>query len=111
MRKRLSATNADVNDPVMKAVQRAWSRRQLVTNRPRLHMESAAREALKPIRELHKPKWDNCINACCSGEQCKHRSRLCAECDDYWPCKTARLVYVAGELEDFPLVEELKDDE
>lgn len=66
----------------------------------------AVREALAPIRELHSPYWMNCINACCSGEECKHRTRSCeAGCDEYvndnhdcWPCATARLVYSADEL-------------
>lgn len=62
--------------------------------------------ALTAVRELHKPRWDNCLNACCSGEQCRHRTRSCdGGCDewvndnyDYWPCATARLVYSADEL-------------
>lgn len=90
-----------MSDPAVKATERAWFNRALAVNRPRFYMEKAAREALNPVRELHKPFWDNCINACCSGEQCKHRSRLCAAgCDEYWPCPTALLVYSADELAD-----------
>ena len=66
----------------------------------------AAREALKPIRELHKPEWSSCLDHCCSGENCKRRTRICAGgCDewvndnyDFWPCATARLVYTEEEL-------------
>jgi hypothetical protein len=88
-----------MSNPALKAARRAWDSRKLVVNRPAHYMEAAAREALKPVRELHKPFWENCINACCcSGEQCKHRSRLCAGCDEYWPCATAKLVYAADDL-------------
>lgn len=59
---------------------------------------TAAHEALKPIRELHKPAWSNCINACCSGEQCPNRYRACGSDDEEWPCATARLVYSEDEL-------------
>jgi hypothetical protein len=61
-------------------------------------MEAAAREALKPLRELHKPRWESCINACCSGEQCKNRSQVCEHDYDEWPCDTAKLVYTSAEL-------------
>jgi hypothetical protein len=53
---------------------------------------------LHQVRELHQPQWENCINACCSGEQCRNRSRLCAECGEYWPCETAKVVYDDSEL-------------
>lgn len=56
-------------------------------------------ELLKPIRELHKPSWDNCINACCSGKQCRLRSQICEHCYELWPCPTAKLVYSTEELE------------
>lgn len=58
----------------------------------------AAREALKPIRELHQPEWDNCINACCSGKECKNRTRICGHCWGEWPCDTAKLIYTTEEL-------------
>lgn len=58
----------------------------------------AAGEALRPIRELHTPAWLNCINDCCSGEQCKHRTRYCSSCEENWPCETAKLVYAESEL-------------
>jgi len=60
---------------------------------------STAREALAPIRELHRQEWFNCINACCIGKECRHRSSMCtAGCDESWPCPTAKLVYTDDEL-------------
>jgi hypothetical protein len=98
-----------MSDPAVAAAQRAWEAvhpHGSVTLAAKAYGDdaaasiviAAAREALKPIRELHAPHWSNCINACCSGEQCKHRSRLCGGCDEYWPCATARLVYAEEEL-------------
>lgn len=62
--------------------------------------EAVAREALAPIRALHKPSFD--------GDDV-----YCAECCDLvddvigfdlcyqpWPCATARLIYTAEELSD-----------
>lgn len=53
---------------------------------------AAAREALAPIRELHRPVDGRVY-------------RYCAECYPYgsidnteWPCATARLVYSEGEM-------------
>ena len=62
--------------------------------------------AMNRVRDLHKPRWDNCLNACCSGRHCKLRTRICEggcdewvnEAHDYWPCATARLVYTADEI-------------
>lgn len=62
---------------------KAWNRGQA--------LETAARESLAPIRELHKraylndnpyepAKWD------------------CDECETPWPCDTARLCYTTDEL-------------
>ena len=88
-----------MSDPATEAVQRSWPRwRKLVSNRPRVYMEVAAREAVKPIRQLHKPQWNNCINACCSGEQCRHRNQVCEHDYDEWPCDTAKLAYTSEEV-------------
>lgn len=54
---------------------------------------AAAREALAPIRELHKPVL-------------RYRTGLmedgfytsCDHCDGDWPCDTARLIYTSEEL-------------
>ncbi|CPT12373.1 Uncharacterised protein [Mycobacteroides abscessus subsp. abscessus] len=44
-----------MTDPAVEAAQRAWPKgngaRKLVVNRPRMYMEAAAREALRPIQE------------------------------------------------------------
>lgn len=57
-----------------------------------------AQDIVDAVRKLHQSQWMNCINACCSGEECINRSRLCSGCDEYWPCVTARLVYTSDEL-------------
>ena len=45
------------------------------------------------IKELHRPgAWLNCINACCSGEDCQLRSRYCVDCDQEWPCPTMKMI-------------------
>lgn len=58
------------------------------------HMLDAAREALKPLRELHRPldrpiSWGN-----------TQTERVCHHClgPVKWPCLTARLVYSSEEL-------------
>ncbi|NDK91755.1 hypothetical protein GYA93_19575 [Gordonia desulfuricans] len=43
---------------------------------------------LAPIRELHKPSGDDC--RCCIH---------CIECEQLWPCATARLIYTSEELQ------------
>ncbi|AXH68087.1 hypothetical protein SEA_TARGET_68 [Mycobacterium phage Target] len=53
---------------------------------------------MEPIRELHRPRWSNCINACCSGEDCRLRDRVCEHCEVDWPCDTAKLIYTTEEL-------------
>jgi hypothetical protein len=50
------------------------------------------RRQLGAVRRLHQPRWDNCINACCSGEQCKHRTQVCQHDYDEWPCPTIRAI-------------------
>lgn len=48
--------------------------------------------ALQRIRELHHPRWDNCINACCPGALCKHRTQVCDHDYEEWPCPTMELL-------------------
>jgi hypothetical protein len=55
-------------------------------------MTLTLRRQLGAVRRLHQQRWDNCINACCSGEQCKHRSRVCQSDDEAWPCATIRAI-------------------
>lgn len=83
----------------------------------------AAREALKPLRKLHRPSELMCLAPNCGAEDCDHEDEcpadypvtVCAECwriaelvssyygeegiDDSlrWPCATARLVYSSEE--------------
>lgn len=49
-------------------------------------MAAAAREALRPIRELHRP-----------GLTGTPRKKLCGECLTPWPCATAKLIYRSDE--------------
>lgn len=112
-----------MSDPAVEAAQRAdedndgWS-----WDTTRVAMIEAAREALKPIRELHKPmhgvfSWseglrmfDPCPD--CGGKAGVHPCGCwgdsdvefcCPTCRDEkgrhtdWPCATARLVYTAEE--------------
>ena len=68
---------------------------------------SAAREALAPIRELHRrnrPDDGYCQGYCASGYG--FLDSWCVECSDQsgreygtaWPCDTARLIYTSEEL-------------
>ncbi|QOC55828.1 hypothetical protein SEA_JORGENSEN_69 [Mycobacterium phage Jorgensen] len=96
-----------MSDPAVEAARQVWVKRygaealfgRSVENdgfgRP---MVESAREVLKPIRELHRPRWSNCINACCSGEDCRLRDRVCEHCEVDWPCDTAKLIYTTEEL-------------
>ena len=74
-----------MNDPAVEAANRAW----MGHTHPLAQdiAEQGAREALAPLRELHRPDQQ-----CC--DQCE---KVCAECD-YWPCDTARLIYREDEL-------------
>ena len=60
-----------------------------------------AREALKPIRELHKPSPRPVVPTLPAVGQ--HRGYIrpairCAGCQELWPCRTSRLVYPSDEL-------------
>lgn len=79
-----------MNDPAVEAADRAWTDRKLVTNRPRLHMEVAAREALKPIQDLHRLRK--------YGPSVPSSQRWCSHCKVDWPCDTAKLIYPENEL-------------
>jgi len=89
-----------MSDPAVEAALRAWIKPRGAwarphfdpTNRLELALTDAAREALKPIRELHRryatndPRspYDVVCNHCLGPKQ--------------WPCLTARLVYSDEEL-------------
>jgi hypothetical protein len=82
-----------MSDPAVEAARQAWpGRRKLVVNQPRFYMESAAREALKPIRTRHYrvPVDDN-------------DAPVCASCwgpngPRGWPCPDALDAYTTEEL-------------
>ncbi|ATN88657.1 hypothetical protein SEA_DEMSCULPINBOYZ_62 [Mycobacterium phage Demsculpinboyz] len=87
-----------MSDPAIEAVERSlpyeYEADEVMTD----VAVRVAREVLKPIRELHRPRWSNCINACCSGEDCRLRDRVCEHCEVDWPCDTAKLIYTSEEL-------------
>ena len=93
---------ADVADPAIAAARRTldrWTRDGWNASRDFVAVESA-REALAPIRDLHKP-YETCD--CCDpvpeplDPECD-RLTLCRECGSNWPCATARHVYHQGEI-------------
>lgn len=83
-----------VSDPAVEAAQRAWHAqgvwRNLLASQPCPSPReiAAAREALTPIRELHRPAR---FEACDTGP-------FCPVCDIGWPCATAKLIYTSEEL-------------
>ncbi|OBB75827.1 hypothetical protein A5755_14110 [Mycolicibacterium fortuitum] len=87
--------------------------------------EDAARQALQPIRDRHKPLTIKCIESTCALGECDHDDdtcpedipvKVCAKCweiadsiNSYhseegivdellWPCDTAQLIYSTEEL-------------
>lgn len=123
-----------MNDPAVEAAQRAWTGRysdRVVPVTDSAHHDgmgalaiAAAREALKSVRELHRPQVIDCLAPNCADEVCDHEDEcpadhpvtVCAHCwevvsDDpyygeggitdrvFWPCDTALLVYTTEELE------------
>ena len=63
--------------------------------------EAAAREALAPIRELHKPGTEAGYEDEPYCETCGHYDGLSADFTHQpWPCDTARLIYTTEELSD-----------
>ncbi|SKY30212.1 Uncharacterised protein [Mycobacteroides abscessus subsp. massiliense] len=89
-----------MTDPAIEAVQRVvdkWGEGR-ISQWSRAQMRDAAREMAKSVQELHKPRWDNCYNACCSGKECPKATLVCDHDDEYWPCETAKRVYPSEEL-------------
>lgn len=85
-----------MSDPAVEAAQRAWVGNVSAPafdapSDQNYWMVIAAREALKPIRELHKP-----ITMC--GVSCCQRCRAMNGAAVGWPCETAKLAYTADEL-------------
>lgn len=84
-----------MSDPAIEAAQRAWHAEDDGPHDGFVRagrLVVAAREALKPIRELHVPV----IHA---DEHTSERWAECREClGAYWPCETAKLIYTSEEL-------------
>lgn len=94
-----------MTDPAIEAAQRAWAdgpdEVASIPYRPGETglwtpeaMEAATREALKPIRKLHKPgPISRLSTAWMVGGAAE-----CTTCRRDWPCSTARLIYTSEEL-------------
>lgn len=91
-------------DPAVEAAQRAWQARG-ATEQERedsladddcvsTFANEVAREALAPIRELHKERGGYC-RECCHSDPARWM-----ETYQTWPCDTARLIYTSEELND-----------
>ncbi len=83
-----------MTDPAVEAAQRAWEATASPgpngwTLNPYAVSKAAAREALAPIRALHRRCRD-----------CVVKPAHCEDCgpDRDWPCATAKLVYPSEEL-------------
>jgi hypothetical protein len=79
-----------VTDPAVEAAKRVgetlpYGFSSKLTSR---HLIAAAREALAPLRELHK----------LTSDEYGRPGLICDDCDHDWPCPTARLIYRGDEL-------------
>ena len=82
-----------MTDPAVEAANRAAEKVMVCGLGSKLYPSDlilAAREALSPLRELHKPVIECCQE--CAGNM------LCSECEWEWPCPTAKLIYREDEL-------------
>ena len=94
-------------DPAVEAARRAAERGRLTDDLmiPGLAVRAfgvdSAREALAPIRELHRPE-ESCDNTSHTNPSatCPHCDLICGYCGLTWPCDTARLIYTSKELSD-----------
>ena len=91
-----------MTDPAVEAAQRAWEATASPgpngwTLNPYAVSKAAAREALAPIRALHKmipPNPDYRTDVAC----CSHCLDTSGASPAPWPCDTARLAYPSEEL-------------
>lgn len=74
-----------MSDPAVEAVRRA-KRLGTCGDGPEDFAENAAREALAPLRQLHRPGQD------------RIGLTVCPACRLIWPCDTAKLIYSSEEL-------------
>lgn len=88
-----------MTDPAIEAAERATQPRGIPwavgPGRYALH---GAREALAPIRDLHRP--DDGHNPECHCGIPANARRSCAECGQEWPCATAEVAYTTDELKE-----------
>ena len=75
-----------MTDPAVEAANRAWAGH----THPLAQdvAEQAAREALAPLRELHKLTRD----------EYGRPGLICDDCEWAWPCPSAKLIYREDEL-------------
>lgn len=103
-----------MSDPAAEAARRTMEKQfGRVWANPSYHMTvrtAAAREALVPLRELHRsvrhPKFEDWSDEDFNTLPAHLRAPVCAECihpvsgtNTTWPCATARLVYSEEELD------------
>lgn len=79
-----------MSDPSVEAAQRAWTSYVQIGGNPWTDPNTAAvataREMANSVRSLH---YADTSCGCCY---------TCAECEQYWPCETAKRVYPSEEL-------------
>ena len=82
-----------MSDPAIEAARRAWAVRGDESGEVTRLSVDAAREALAPIRDLHRPFVTN--------DPRSPHDVVCNHClgPKVWPCATARLAYTTEELE------------
>lgn len=93
-----------MSDPAEEAARRAFAywRSMGMKKSADVTTVTAAREALAPLRELHKPWREYHHDGMLAGASCK----TCAHDDSFglvwqqWPCATAKLIYSDEELND-----------
>lgn len=81
------------DDPAVKAAKRTADRMSLPFTQ---ELVTAASEALKPLRELHKPGFVTRTSE--RNTRYEYQVKVCDEYQYEWPCETAPLVYSADEL-------------
>lgn len=75
-------------DPAIEAGNRVFKQFSELAN-PTQYTVAAAREALKPVRELHTPY---------TVSEPDGEWSFCAHSHNSWPCETAKLIYTTEEL-------------
>lgn len=81
-----------MSNPALEAAQRVVL--HTTVERHRVAALSGAREALKPIRDLHQPGPLSAFGTA----RMEGAKQECRHCRRAWPCATARLAYSSEEL-------------